>query len=223
MHFCLHHVTAFFDLTISAFGPDLLKWGLDGNLFLWSLWPPQVSKLPRLSLFFSPPSSSLWSGQSEWFPGSGADQYGPEHHELGGPQGSRRGQRGRTQAQSHPAQPGLLQRLLPHPPVCGWVNREASTSTALILFHSLQQILRPDTHWYHSGSPHTHTHTKLGHTPFYLHSIYGSSCSFSSSPLLITFCYHLQAPSSISSIYNGASRGGKAPKNRDPLILPFAS
>lgn len=150
----------FFDLTIGAFGPDLLKWGLDGNLFLWSLWPPQVSKLPRLSLFFSPPSSSLWSGQSEWFPGSGADQYGPEHHELGGPQGSRRGQRGRTQAQSHPAQPGLLQRLLPHPPVCGWVNREASTSTALILFHSLQLILRPDTHWYHSGSPHTHTHTK---------------------------------------------------------------
>lgn len=132
--------------------------GLDDDSFLWPLWPPQVSKLPLLLIFFFLPlPHPCKSGQSERLAGSGADQYGPEHHELGGPQGSHRGQRGRTQAQSHPAQPGLLQRLLPHPPVCGWVNRDASTSTTLILFHSLQLILRPDTHWYHSGSPHTHT------------------------------------------------------------------
>lgn len=126
MHFCLDHVPAFFDLTISAFAPNLLKWGASGQTVIDSsdLYDPLKSlNFPHLSLFFSPPSSSLRSGQSERLTRSGADQYGPEHHELGGPQSSRRGQRGRTQAQSHPAQPGLLQRLLPHPPVCGWVNR----------------------------------------------------------------------------------------------------
>lgn len=85
------------------------------------LGPPRLSKLCSLSfLWLLPLHSPLpGSGQSERLSGSGADHHGPEHHELGAPQGPGRGRWGRAQAQPHPAQPGLLPRLLPHPPVCG--------------------------------------------------------------------------------------------------------
>lgn len=197
--------------------------------------------LTLLCVLSSSLSASLWSRQSEWLPGSRADEYGPEHHELRGPEGAGRGRRGRTPTQPHPPQPGLLQRLFPHPPVCWSVNNYSFINMQVFLscsdfihynwtkfyicfYYNCSKVIWRLLQTLSDILQAAHTSICTWNLTFFslllpLHlfpPLFFSLSSFSSCP----YCFCYLAPSSISSIYNGASRGGKARTSTGPSCYP---